>query len=56
MVDEIHSETQRLVRESNVSLPYHKPKQRTLAEFLNRRQSAPIVPLHTSADNLCKVW
>ncbi|XP_050731399.1 claspin-like isoform X2 [Eriocheir sinensis] len=39
---EIHSESQRLVRESRVSLPYHRPKQRTLAEFLARRkQSMP---------------
>ncbi|XP_071549080.1 claspin-like isoform X2 [Panulirus ornatus] len=37
-VIEIHSETQRMVRESHVSLPYHKPKQRTLSEFLNRRK------------------
>lgn len=35
---EIHSESQRMVRESRVSLPYHRPKQRTLAEFLARRK------------------
>ncbi|KAJ9601534.1 hypothetical protein L9F63_000277, partial [Diploptera punctata] len=40
-VQQIHSETQRLVRESRVSLPYHRPRQRTLAEFLQRRQSLP---------------
>ncbi|KAL0112952.1 hypothetical protein PUN28_012300 [Cardiocondyla obscurior] len=34
---QIHSETQRLLRESEVSLPYHRPKQRTLKEFLNRK-------------------
>lgn len=33
---EIHSESQRMVRESRISLPYHRPKQRTLAEFLAR--------------------
>ncbi|PSN36115.1 hypothetical protein C0J52_17196 [Blattella germanica] len=37
-LQQIHSETQRLVRESRVSLPYHKPRQRTLAEFLQRRK------------------
>ncbi|XP_034941282.1 claspin-like [Chelonus insularis] len=35
---QIHSETQRLIRESSVSLPYHKAKQRTLEEFLNRKK------------------
>ncbi|MPC07771.1 Claspin [Portunus trituberculatus] len=33
---EIRSESQRMVRESRISLPYHRPKQRTLAEFLAR--------------------
>ncbi|XP_067009841.2 claspin [Anabrus simplex] len=42
-VDHIHSETQRMVRESRVSLPYHRPKQRSLAEFLQRRPSTPSV-------------
>ncbi|KAL9705690.1 hypothetical protein quinque_009208 [Culex quinquefasciatus] len=28
---------QRMAREASVSVPYHKPKQRTLEEFLNRR-------------------
>uniref|UniRef100_A0A1Q3EWW2 Putative claspin protein n=1 Tax=Culex tarsalis TaxID=7177 RepID=A0A1Q3EWW2_CULTA len=32
----IQSESQRMAREASVSVPYHKPKQRTLEEFLNR--------------------
>ncbi|XP_066959970.1 claspin-like isoform X2 [Macrobrachium rosenbergii] len=36
----IHSESQRMVRESNFALPYHKPKQRSLSEFINRRKKA----------------
>jgi len=40
---DIASESQRMQREATFSLPYHKPKQRTLAEFLNRRKSqAPL--------------
>jgi hypothetical protein len=31
------SESQRMVRESMASLPYHKPKQRSLKEFLSAR-------------------
>lgn len=38
---QIHSETQRLARETPVSLPYHRPKQRTLQEFLNRKKIEP---------------
>lgn len=34
---EIQSESQRMLRESRVSLPYHKPKQFTLKEFLSKR-------------------
>lgn len=36
-VDEISRETQRLVSESHVNLPYHKPKQKSLKDFLNRQ-------------------
>ncbi len=43
---EIHSETQRLIRESRVSLPYHKPKQRTLQEFLNRKKVLSELPVN----------
>ncbi|XP_023245505.1 claspin-like isoform X2 [Copidosoma floridanum] len=43
-MQQIHSETQRLIRESQVSLPYHRPKQRTLQEFLNRKKISGIIP------------
>ncbi|KAI8126260.1 putative claspin [Lucilia cuprina] len=33
----IQSEQQRLHREANISIPYHKPKKHTLDEFLKRR-------------------
>jgi hypothetical protein len=57
-VQQIHSETQRLVRESRVSLPYHKPRHLSLAEFLQRRHSsAPsAAPLKMSTDDLGPVW
>ncbi|XP_074650708.1 claspin-like isoform X2 [Tubulanus polymorphus] len=35
----IHSETQRMVREGELRLPYHQPKPRSLSEFLNRRKT-----------------
>ena len=54
-VQQIHSETQRLVRESRVSLPYHRPRQRTLAEFLQRRQSLPS-SVKLSSENIHQVW
>ncbi|XP_029668309.1 claspin [Formica exsecta] len=41
---QIHSETQRLLRETEISLPYHKPKQRTLQEFLNRKKILASLP------------
>ena len=40
-MSEIRSESQRLLRESTVGLPYHRPKQRTLEEFLNRKKGTP---------------
>ncbi|KAG0722619.1 Claspin [Chionoecetes opilio] len=43
-IQSIHSETQRMVRESRISLPYRRPKQRTLAEFLARRKQTSIAP------------
>ncbi|XP_065340177.1 claspin-like [Cloeon dipterum] len=36
------SENQRMVRESAASLPYHKPKQRSLKEFLSARPRASL--------------
>ncbi|CAL7948828.1 unnamed protein product [Xylocopa violacea] len=41
---QIQSETQRLMREAKISLPYHKPKQRTLQEFLNRKKVITVLP------------
>uniref|UniRef100_A0A0A9Y665 Claspin n=2 Tax=Lygus hesperus TaxID=30085 RepID=A0A0A9Y665_LYGHE len=45
-----------MIRERQISLPYHKPKQRSLADFLNRRKLAPTVRLKTTSDELAKVW
>ncbi|XP_038614442.1 claspin [Tachyglossus aculeatus] len=33
----LHSETQRLVRESSLSLPYHMPENKTIHDFFKRR-------------------
>jgi hypothetical protein len=57
-VQQIHSETQRLVRESRVSLPYHKPRQRSLTEFLQRRNTAApsATSLKMSTEDLGQVW
>lgn len=41
---QIHIETQRLVRETEVSLPYHRPKQRSLQEFLSRKKIITALP------------
>ncbi|XP_012058323.1 PREDICTED: claspin-like [Atta cephalotes] len=41
---QIHSESQRLLRETEISLPYHRPKQRTLQEFLNRKRVSAALP------------
>ena len=40
---EIRSESARMTRESAIGLPYHRPKQRSLAEFLNRKRGTPEV-------------
>ena len=40
---EIYSEANRMLRESAVGLPYHRPRQRTLDEFLNRKKALPDV-------------
>jgi hypothetical protein len=40
---EIRSESQRILRESVVGLPYFKPKQKSLDEFLNRKKGTPEV-------------
>uniref|UniRef100_A0A8C0GLE9 Claspin n=1 Tax=Chelonoidis abingdonii TaxID=106734 RepID=A0A8C0GLE9_CHEAB len=36
-IKRLHSETQRLVRESSLSLPYHIPETKTIHEFFKRR-------------------
>ncbi|XP_074832479.1 claspin [Carettochelys insculpta] len=36
-IKQLHSETQRLVRESSLSLPYHMPETKSVHEFFKRR-------------------
>ncbi|KFQ32898.1 Claspin, partial [Mesitornis unicolor] len=36
-IKQLHSETQRLIRESSVSLPYHVPETKTIHDFYKRR-------------------
>ena len=38
MMDEIHAESCRMLRESAISIPYHRPKNRSLEEFLSRKK------------------
>uniref|UniRef100_A0A8C4WXL3 Uncharacterized protein n=1 Tax=Eptatretus burgeri TaxID=7764 RepID=A0A8C4WXL3_EPTBU len=40
-LQQIHSETQRLIRESNTSLPYHLPEPKTIHDFFKRRSHQP---------------
>ncbi|XP_048825174.1 claspin isoform X2 [Lagopus muta] len=40
-IKQLHSETQRLIRESSVSLPYHMPEAKSVHEFFKRR-SRPV--------------
>ncbi|XP_043513749.1 claspin isoform X2 [Frieseomelitta varia] len=49
---QIQSETQRLIRETEISLPYHNPKQRTIQEFLKRRKVISSFPVPTVASKL----
>ena len=39
---EIYSESQRMFRQSGIQVGYHRPKQRTLEEFLNRKKKQVI--------------
>lgn len=55
-MQQIHSETQRLIRESGVSLPYHRPKQRTLQEFLNRKKLSTAIPNNLTAAEKVKMF
>ncbi|XP_037028730.1 claspin [Bradysia coprophila] len=41
----IQSESQRLARQCHLSVPYHKPKQHSLKDFLNRRTINRPVPM-----------
>ncbi|XP_006110790.3 claspin isoform X2 [Pelodiscus sinensis] len=41
-IKRLHSETQRLVRESSLSLPYHMPETKTIHEFFKRRPRPPL--------------
>ncbi|XP_026676956.1 4-aminobutyrate aminotransferase, mitochondrial-like, partial [Diaphorina citri] len=42
----------RLIRESNVSLPYFLPKQRSISEFLEKRKPIPSIPLRAKGEAL----
>lgn len=56
-MQEIRSETQRLMRESEISLPYHIPKQRSLQEFLNRKKGlAAEIPKNITAADKVKMF
>lgn len=55
-IQDIHKETQRMMRESQVSIPYHRPRQLTLAKFLDRRKAIPVVSLHTTPEELSTAW
>ncbi|XP_075222542.1 uncharacterized protein LOC142325090 [Lycorma delicatula] len=52
---EIRRESQRMVRESSCILPYHRPKQRTLAEFIQRRKAGPSIPIKTNKEHLMRL-
>lgn len=61
---EIFSDSQKRLRETNVSLPYHKPKSYTLKEFLQKRsqmalpkvtKAPPSVAIKMSRDQLERV-
>lgn len=62
----IQSESQRMLREKHISLPYHKPKTHSLQEFLARRpklskatadlvKAPPSVAIKMSMDQLEKI-
>lgn len=42
----IQSESQRMSRETSLNVPYHRPKQHTLKEFLSRRSIQRPAVLH----------
>lgn len=53
---EIKAESQRQLRQSNIGLPYHVPKQRSLLDFLNRRKTASPMPIKGPVEQLAAVW
>ncbi|KAI9565287.1 hypothetical protein GHT06_009075 [Daphnia sinensis] len=57
-MQEIQRESQRMVRESSACLPYHKPKQRSLIEFLNRKRvsaGGAVTPRPKDVDSVVQV-
>lgn len=44
----IQSESQRMARETNLSVPYHVPKKHSLKEFLSRRNINKPIPIMNS--------
>lgn len=53
----IKSESNRLLREKEVSLPYHRPKALSLKDILNRRKPAittdgKVLPIKMNGDQL----
>ncbi|XP_063976383.1 claspin [Diachasmimorpha longicaudata] len=54
-LNRIRSETQRLIRESSVCLPYHRPKQRTLDDFLSRKKISAALPKATTTASRLKI-
>ncbi|KAK3925826.1 Claspin [Frankliniella fusca] len=53
---EIKAESQRRLRESNIGLPYHVPKQRSLLDFLSRRKTSSHMPIKGPSEQLVEVW
>uniref|UniRef100_A0A8D8WFX0 NOC3-like protein n=1 Tax=Cacopsylla melanoneura TaxID=428564 RepID=A0A8D8WFX0_9HEMI len=51
-LEKIHAETQRLIRESSVSLPYFLPKTRSISEFMEKRKPIPAIPLRAKGESL----
>lgn len=53
----IRSETQRMEREMPVNLPYHKPKQRSLREFLSRKKNEIRADsLRSTSHHMIRTW
>ncbi|KAL0269356.1 UNVERIFIED_CONTAM: hypothetical protein PYX00_007119 [Menopon gallinae] len=52
----IQSETHRLMREREVTIPYHVPKQRTLREFLSRKKNRANIPLNAPTSKMVEIW